>query len=101
MSPVFYHLLLLYLEMSPVRILMLMNPEFLKNIFKKCEPFFKVFIEFVTILLLFHVLVFSPERHMRFNLSSYGIKPILPASKNEVLTTGRPGKSLLVCFYLL
>ena len=61
----------------------------------------KFFIEFVTILLLFHVLVFSPERHMRFNLSSYGIKPILPASKNEVLTTGRPGKSLLVCFYLL
>ena len=25
----------------------------------------KVFIEFVTILLLFHVLVFSPERHIR------------------------------------
>ena len=64
MSPVFYHLLLLYLEMSPVRILMLMNPEFLKNIFKKCEPFFKVFIEFVTILLLFWVWGFLAPRHV-------------------------------------
>ena len=33
MSPIFYHLLLLYVEMSPVRILMLMNPEVKKNFF--------------------------------------------------------------------
>ena len=64
MLPIFYHLLLLYVERSPVRILMLMNPEFFLNTFLKCEPLFKVFIEFVTILLLFHVLVLLASRHV-------------------------------------
>ena len=48
---------------------------------------FKVFIEFVTILLLFYVLVFWP----------WGMwdQTPPPALEGEVLTIGQPGKSLL------
>ena len=46
---------------------------------------FKVFIEFVTILLLFYILVFWPP--------SPGIEPTPPAQEGEVLTPGWPGKS--------
>ena len=57
----------------------------------------KVFIEFVTILLLFYVLVFWPQG--MWNLSSPpGIKPAPPALEGEVLTTGPPGKSLTAPF---
>ena len=60
--------------------------------------FFKVFIEFVTILLLFYVLVFWPRGI--WDLSSRpGIEPTPPALEGEVLTTGLPGKSLSLQFY--
>ena len=49
----------------------------------------KVFIKFVTILLLFYVLA---ERHAI--LAWPGIEPILPALEGKALTTGSPDKSL-------
>ena len=52
---------------------------------------FKVFIEFVTILLLFHVLVFWPQSIWNFSTQP-GIKPAPPALEGELLTTGLPGK---------
>ena len=59
---------------------------------------FKVFIEFVAILLLFYVLVFWP----RGILGSLTRDPITPALKGDVLVTGLPRKSLtfkvLNCF---
>ena len=52
---------------------------------------FKVFLEFVTLLFLFYVLVFSHEAPG--NLSSWpGIEPNPPALEDDVLTTGQPGK---------
>ena len=54
---------------------------------------FKVFIVLVTVLLLFHVLVFGLSA--RGVLGSWpGIEPASPALDHEVLTTGLPGKSL-------
>ena len=56
---------------------------------------FKVFIEFVTILLLFYVLgheacgILAPQP---------GIEPAPPAQEGKVLTTGPPGKSQVVTF---
>ena len=53
---------------------------------------FKVFIEFLTILLLFHILVFWPRG--MWDLSSRpGIEPVPPALEGEVLSTGPPRKS--------
>ena len=92
MLPIFYHLLLLYVERSPVRILMLMNPEFFLNTFLKCEPLFKVFIEFVTILLLFHVLVFWPQSTWDLPFPTR-FEPTVLALEGRVFTTGLPGKS--------
>ena len=58
---------------------------------------FKVFIEFVTILLLFYVLVFWPQG--MWDLSSRpGIEPASPALEGEVLTTGPPGESPFLPF---
>ena len=54
---------------------------------------FKVFIEFVTILLLFYLLVFLALRHVGSSLSEPGSKPLSSALEGEVLTTGPPGKS--------
>ena len=52
---------------------------------------FKVFIEFVTKLLLFFVLAFWPPG--MWDLSSQpGIKPVTTALEYEVLTTGSPRK---------
>ena len=55
---------------------------------------FKVFIEFVTILLLFHVSFwfFGPEA-CGILAPWAGIKPTPPAVEGKVLTTGPPGKS--------
>ena len=53
----------------------------------------KVFIEFVTILLRYYVLVFWP-RGMWDLSPRLGIEPAPPALEGEVLTTGPPGKSL-------
>ena len=52
---------------------------------------FKVFIEFVTILLLFYVLVFGCEA-CGILAPQPGIKPAPRALEGEVLTTGLPGK---------
>ena len=53
---------------------------------------FKVFIEFVTILLLFYILAFWPQS--MWDLSSQpGIEPTPPALEGGILTTGLPGKS--------
>ena len=53
---------------------------------------FKVFVEFVTVLLLFRVLVFWPRG--MWGLSSLpGIEYAPPALEGEVLTTGPPEKS--------
>ena len=51
---------------------------------------FKVFIEFVTILLWFYVLVFWLQ--VMWDLSSPGIEPTPPALEGEVVITGPPGR---------
>ena len=53
---------------------------------------FKLFIEFVTILSLFYVSLSWPCG-MWALISQPGIKPVPPAMKGEVLTTGLLGKS--------
>ena len=58
---------------------------------------FKLFIEFVTILLLFCVLVFYPWG-MWDLVPWQGIKPALPTLAGKVLTTGSPEKSFSRCF---
>ena len=47
----------------------------------------KVFIEFVTVLLLFYILAFG--------FRACGIRPVQPALEGRVLTTGPPEKSSL------
>ena len=59
-----------------------------------CRLVFKVFIEFVTILLLFYVLVLWPGA-CGILAPRPGIKPAPPTLEGEVFTTGPPGKSLL------
>ena len=56
---------------------------------------FKVFIEFVTILLLFYVFLFCCEACGIFT-PLRGIEPKLPSLEGKVLTTGLPGKSLYI-----
>ena len=58
---------------------------------------FKVFIEFVIILLLFYVLDFGHEA-CGILAPWPGIEPALPALEGEVLTTGPPGKSREISF---
>ena len=53
---------------------------------------FKVFIEFVTILLLFYVLVFWPRGGV-WDLPGPGLEPMSPALAGGLLTTAPPGKS--------
>ena len=61
---------------------------------------FKVFIEFVTTLLLFYVLVFGLKACGI--LAPYpGIEPAPPALEGEVLTTGPSGESQSFNFLLL
>ena len=58
--------------------------------------FFFVFIEFVTILLLFYVLVFfffSGHEACGIPAPQPGVEPTLPTLVGEVSTTGPPGKS--------
>ena len=66
---------------------------FLIYIYFWCEPFLKSFIEFVTILLLFYVLVFWLRVACGILAPWPGIEPVPPALEGEVLTTGPPGKS--------
>ena len=61
---------------------------------------FKVFIEFVTVLLLFYVLVFGREAY-GILVPWPGIEPAPRALEGEVLTTGLPGKSRgSKCFFV-
>ena len=53
---------------------------------------FKVFIEFVTILLRFMFWFFDPEACGSL-APQPGIEPASPALEGKVLTTGPPGKS--------
>ena len=55
---------------------------------------FKVFIEFVTILLLFYVFWFFGLKARGILAPQPGIEPAPPAPEGEVLTTEPPGKSL-------
>ena len=54
---------------------------------------FKVFIEFVTMLLLFRVLLFWPQGMWDFSSPTRN-QPTSSALEGEVLTTGPPGKPL-------
>ena len=56
-----------------------------------CGPFFKDFIEFVTILLCF-MSWFLGHKACGIYAPQPGTKPIHPASVSEVLTTGLPRK---------
>ena len=58
---------------------------------------FKVFVEFVTVLILFYVLVFLAMRH----LGSWLPEPAPSALEGKVLTTGSPGRSKDLLFLTL
>ena len=58
---------------------------------------FKVFIEFVTVLLLFYVLLFGCQA-CGILAPQPGINPEAPALEGGVLTTGLPGKSPMCIF---
>ena len=60
---------------------------------------FELFIEFVTILLLFYVLVFFGSEACGILAPRPGIEPVPPALEGKVLTTGPPGKSLVCILY--
>ena len=66
---------------------------------------FKVFIEFVTILLLFYVLCFLAMRPCEILAPQPGIEPSPPALEGalegELLTTGPPGKSQYFYVFIL
>ena len=57
------------------------------------DHFKSLFIEFVTILLLFYLLVFGPEA-CGILAPQPGIEPAPPELEGEALTTGLPEKSL-------
>ena len=61
---------------------------------------FKVFTEFVTVFLLFSVLVFLATRR-GILAPQPGIEPTTPALEGEVLTTELLGKSLVHSILLL
>ena len=61
--------------------------------------FFKVFIEFVTILVLFYVLFFFGPEACGILAPQPSIEPIPSALEGEVLTTRPPGQSWLVHAY--
>ena len=63
---------------------------FFLDLKKKMRTIFKVFIEFVIILLLFYVLFFWPQCMW----DRLGIESTLLALEAQVLTTGLPGESL-------
>ena len=89
--PPFLVLLHLSLFLFPYFLLFLLSP-FL--------TIFKVFIEFVMILLLFYVLFsfFLAMKHVGSQVPDQGLDFHTPALEGEVLTTGPPGKSHLFLF---
>ena len=62
---------------------------------------FKVFIEFVMILLLFYALIFFGPETCRILAPQPGIKPAPPALAGKVLITGPPVKSLIFILVLI
>ena len=48
---------------------------------------FKVFIEFITILLLFYIWVFGAKKHVKSYLPQLAIEPAPPALELKVLIT--------------
>ena len=58
---------------------------------------FKVFVEFVAILLLCSMPQFYGREACVIPAPRSGIEPSPPALKGEVLTAGPPGKSLCEC----
>lgn len=65
---------------------------FLKTFFLDVDHFFNVFIEFVTILLLFIFCLFGPKAR-GISASQLGIEPASRALEGEALTTELPGMS--------
>ena len=65
---------------------------FLKDFFD-VDHFLDVFIEFVTVLLLFYVLFFFGCEACGILVPQPGIEPASSALEGGVLTTGAPGKS--------
>ena len=61
----------------------------------------KVFIEFVTIPLLFYVLFFLADRYVGILAPQPGMELALSALEGNVLTSGLPGKSLSGLFQVL
>jgi len=59
---------------------------------------YKVFIEFVTILLLFYLGCSFGCEAFGILVPVLGVEPIPPALEGKVLTTGPPGNSLLILF---
>ena len=84
---------------------------FKKNFFVFDVDIFKVFIEFVTVLLLYFVTILLLQYWVFFMFWFFGheacgilatqpgIEPTPPALEGEVLTTGLPGKSCSYGFY--
>ena len=64
---------------------------FFFKIFSCAPPPFKVFIEFVKILLLFYFFIFLAACEILAPVP--GIEPALPAFEDKVITPGPPGKS--------
>ena len=58
---------------------------------------FKVFIEFVTVLLLFFMFWFFGHETSGILTPRPGIEPTLPALEDKALTAGPPGKSQSPC----
>ena len=74
---------------------------FFKDFFFLMWTIYKVFIEFVTILLLFFMFWFFGNEACGILVRQSGIEPAPPALEGKVLTSGLPGKSLFyfyICF---
>ena len=71
----------------------------LKKFFFDVDRFFKVFIEFVTILLLLYVVWFFGYKACGILAPQPGTEHAPPALEGEVLTTGPPGKSLILSLF--
>ena len=84
-------------DMSCFHKLFFLFYRFLK-IFFWCGPFFKVFIEFVTIFFLFFMFWLFGHKGYGTSAPGPGIEPQPPTLGGAVLTTGLTGKSLTIMF---
>ena len=69
-------------------------PNFSEDIFFQRGPFLSVFIEFVTVLLLFYVFWIFGYKSYEILAAQSGIKPTPSALEDKVLTAGLPENSL-------